>query len=303
MKKITYIIVILLAVILAMGCTNLFNLDGGSDDSDNTGDDGSGSTETENLLVFTSDRDGDREIFSLNLDTNVITQLTDNTATDKHPDVSNDGSKIVFVSDRNGSWEIFTMDSDGTNISEALVSLTGPADGNPEWSSDGSKISYINNLDVFTMNADGSTKTNITNRTFDNEFEVTWSPDGSQLAFAADWDGDLDIYIINSDGSDTAVKITDNTEADREPSWAPDGTKIAFSGERNGDYEIFSIGIDGLNETNLTTNSGADETLPNWAANGIAYEKSGDILSLDPESPGTITTYVDDPATDSHPSW
>ncbi|MCF7915961.1 MAG: hypothetical protein K9L66_12405 [Spirochaetaceae bacterium] len=40
MKKLTYIIVILLAVILAMGCTNLFNPDDGSDDSDNTGDDG-----------------------------------------------------------------------------------------------------------------------------------------------------------------------------------------------------------------------------------------------------------------------
>ena len=47
-------------------------------------------------LIFASDRDGDMELYSLNIDTDEVKQLTDNSVTDKHPDLSADGTKIAL---------------------------------------------------------------------------------------------------------------------------------------------------------------------------------------------------------------
>ncbi len=100
--------------------------------SSGSGSGDSSDQESVPLIVFASDSDGDFEIYSLdpnNLSAAAI-QLTDNSAVEKHPSLTKDGSKIVFVSDRNsGNFEIFTMNSDGSNVSSALVTLGGPLTG------------------------------------------------------------------------------------------------------------------------------------------------------------------------------
>jgi Tol biopolymer transport system component len=70
------------------------------------------------------------------------------------------------------------------------------------------------------MSASGADPTNITNDASD-DLAPQWSPDGSQIAFASDRDGDNDVYVINSDGSGLAVNITNNTANDFEVSWSP----------------------------------------------------------------------------------
>ena len=68
-----------------------------------------------NRIAFTSNRDGDYEIFVMDLDGTNLQQLTDNDDFDSSPAWSPDGSRITFMSDRNGDYEIFIMDADGTN--------------------------------------------------------------------------------------------------------------------------------------------------------------------------------------------
>jgi len=94
----------------------------------------------------------------------------------------------------------------------------------------------------------------------------TWSPDGRQIAFESDRDGDPEIFVMNADGSGVR-QITHNTLWDEGPAWAPDGTKLAFSrGPNNLDLDIHTMNLDGTDVRRLTTNPGRDES-PDWGVN------------------------------------
>ena len=57
---------------------------------------------------------------------------------------------------------------------------------------------------------------------------VTWSPDGSRIAFGADDGGIKRIFVAHVDGSTTPEAITDATSNAELPSWSPDGSWIAY---------------------------------------------------------------------------
>jgi Tol biopolymer transport system component len=68
-------------------------------------------------IVFTSLKDGDLEIYTMNVDGTGITRLTNNTALDNYPMWSTDGKRIAFHSARdNGNFEIYTMAADGSDV-------------------------------------------------------------------------------------------------------------------------------------------------------------------------------------------
>ncbi len=56
---------------------------------------------------------------------------------------------------------------------------------------------------------------------------ISWSPDGSRIAFAADVGGIATIFVSSSDGS-SVQPITDATAERNLPTWSPDGSRIAF---------------------------------------------------------------------------
>jgi Tol biopolymer transport system component len=60
-------------------------------------------------------------------------------------------------------------------------------------------------------------------------YEPTWSPDGSQIAFAGHLGNhdDTDIFVMNSDGSDLR-RFVGTGQEDRRPDWSPDGSQILF---------------------------------------------------------------------------
>jgi TolB protein len=82
-------------------------------------------------IAFQSNRDGNSEIYVMNVDGTAVTRLTNHYADDADPAWSPDGTRIVFMSDRDGNEEIYVMNADGTG----LTRLTNhPADdGHPDW--------------------------------------------------------------------------------------------------------------------------------------------------------------------------
>ena len=80
--------------------------------------------------------------------------------------------------------------------------------------------------------------------------DASFSPDGSEILFAANHDGDLEIFVVNVDGSDQR-QLTDNGGQDFFPSWSPDGQTIVFSSDRSGAVELFLMDTDGGNQRPL----------------------------------------------------
>ena len=177
-------------------------------------------------IVFTSVRDGDMEIYSMNGDGSDVKRLTHRQGPDGGPFFSPDGSQIIFrgreIADGPeyddfkrlldaGLWrptavEVFVMDADGGNVRQ--VTDFGGASFAPFWHPDGERIIFSSNLhnpdgrnfDIFMMNVDGTGLEQITfNDTFDG-FPM-FSPDGTRLVFASNRDaaaeGDTNVFIAD----------------------------------------------------------------------------------------------------------
>jgi serine/threonine protein kinase/Tol biopolymer transport system component len=76
---------------------------------------------------------------------------------------------------------------------------------------------------------------NLTRLTFGPglQTDVTWSPDGTRIAYASDLSGNFDIWSQAVSGGDP-VQITKSPSADTQPAWSPDGQDIVFRSERGG---------------------------------------------------------------------
>src|SRR2546426_6115587 len=65
---------------------------------------------------------------------------------------------------------------------------------------------------LFRSNPDGSGVTRLTDNTF-RDFPTAWSPNGAQILFQSDRDGDEELYVMNTDG--TGVTRLTNSPGDR----------------------------------------------------------------------------------------
>ena len=66
-------------------------------------------------ITYSTDADGDSEIWSINLDGTGAKKLTDNQSTDALASWSPDGKVVYLLSDRAGGWAIWAMNPDGTD--------------------------------------------------------------------------------------------------------------------------------------------------------------------------------------------
>jgi Tol biopolymer transport system component len=72
--------------------------------------------------------------------------------------------------------------------------------------------------EIYTMNANGTNQTNISNNDADNS-SPAWSPDGTKITFRRE-DFTNQIYTMNADGSNQ-TNISNNAADDFEPNWQP----------------------------------------------------------------------------------
>lgn len=242
-------------------------------------------------IVFVSGRDGNDEIYSFNSNSNNITRLTFNAATDDHPAWSPDGTLIAFVSNRTGVFELYIMNADGSNVVRKTFSGSTGA-YNPAWSPDGTKIAYStdsgsNTLNIWIVDVMSSSASFLFNSTgWDSN--PAWSPDGTKLAIVSDWaayDIAYDIYTIKSDGTGFTA-LTGNNILDGvdylSPSWSPTGTKIAMAIRQTTGIDQYNthIGIMSSNSSgiNVLRSDAWPWTTASWSGDGtrIAYtSKSG----------------------------
>ena len=259
-------------------------------------------------IVFSSDRDGNDEIYIMNVDGTGQTRLTTNAADDYSPCLSSDGSRIAFMSKRDGNDEIYIMNADGSG--QTRLTNNTAYDNAPSLSPDGSKIAFFSdrdggNYEIYIMNVDGSGQTRLTTDPAIDEYP-RFSADGTKIAFDSTRDGNDEIYIMNADGSGQ-TRLTNNTATDEGPCFSPDGTKIVFQSNRTGDWEIYVMNTDGSVQTNLTNNPAVDAA-PSFSPDGskIAFHSGRDgnyeIYVMNADGSGQ-TRLTNNTAWDSVPSW
>jgi uncharacterized repeat protein (TIGR01451 family) len=173
----------------------------------------------EGKLAFSTNRDGDYEVYVMNVDGSSPTRLTSVAGDDFQPEWSPDGNKLAFRSRRDGNAEIYVMNADGS----AQTRLTNDADFDTDaaWSPDGSKLAFVSdrdgNFEIYVMNADGSAPTRLTDEPA-ADFQPEWSPDGSKLAFRSTRDGNDEVYVMNVDGTAQSNR-TQNPAFDGDADW------------------------------------------------------------------------------------
>jgi Tol biopolymer transport system component len=193
-----------------------------------------------------------------------------------------------------------------------LLALAAPADA--AFPGQNGKIAFTrsgpnNPGEVYTMNADGSGVTNITNNPA-GDITPAWSPDGRKIAFASDRSGrGFDVYTMNADGTEL-FRVTSGSDDNAGAAWSPDGTKIVFtsvSRERFGGSSLLIVNADGTGRAVLPTPSGGD---PSWSPDGarIAFGAGGfflpfDIETIDPAGATLTNLTPGGRDTNEHPDW
>lgn len=198
------------------------------------------------------------DIYTARPDGSDLRRLTNSPGYDAEATISRDGKKIVFTSMRNGDLDVYTMDADGKNVRQLTHELG--YDGGAFFSYDGKKIVYRGehpktpqeiadykdllsrglirpgNLEIYTMDADGSHKFQVTHNGAAN-FAPYWLPDGKRIIFASNMSDtknplNFDLYIINADGTGQE-QITYHPDFDAFPMFSSDGKKLVWASNRN----------------------------------------------------------------------
>ena len=165
-------------------------------------------------IVFTSMRDGDLDLYSMNIDGSGVQRLTDTLGYDGGAFYSPDGQKIVYRASHP------TDEAAKAKYTDLLSrNLIEP-----------------NQLDIFVMNADGSGRVQVTRNGAAN-FCPFFHPDGRRIIFASNL-GDprgrnFDLYLIDVDGTNLEQVTFDET-FDGFPMFSPDGKQLVFASNRHG---------------------------------------------------------------------
>ena len=236
------------------------------------------------LIYFTSDRDGNLDIYSVDVGEGEETNLTNTGDIDEtSPMVSPDGESVAFVSTSGGNVAVEVMRSDGSD--RTLVSPQSGVHDGPRWSPDSDRIAYVDRQagpSIFVVAADGTDPAKLT--TLPGDDLGDWSDDGQSVAFAVVGGPEPGIYIRNPDGVNE-VRLTD--KPDYSPVWAPRFRRLAFLSTRDDNPEIYLVDTDGSNIVRLTRTGGAEYD--------ISWSPDGRKLLFVSERHGNPEIYVQDP--------
>jgi len=220
------------------------------------------------VIAFSSNRDGDYEIYLMYVDGTEVTQFTKNVSNDIEPVWSPNEKELAFVSDRDSfEWigDIFLMKSDGTQVN--LTNTLAVNEDYPFWSRDGKRIGFfsdrIDNPGYYVINTDGTNLRLMNDDEWGDFVFMVDSPDGTMFVYEDDSSGDSEIYL-DIYGGNTGINLTRNPASDVWPSWSPDSKSIVFASDRDGNFEIYIMSIDNRKPIRITYNP-ADDVFPAWS--------------------------------------
>ena len=220
--------------------------------------------------------------------------------------------RIVFSSNRGenpGILGLHVLDVETGEYTELKTGLL--VSFFPKWSPDGGQVLYVDPLpwNIYTVNADGSEITQITNFRSNNG---DWSPDGSQIVFQSDHDNEPqdtpDLYIIGADGENLTEILDDPEIIDFSPRWSPDGGEVLFISTRSGKMEMHTLDL-ADSAVQQISDMEASITEAVWSPDGTRIALSVDddgasnIYVVDADGKTNLVKLTDDGKANLYPTW
>lgn len=216
-------------------------------------------------LAFSSNLDGQVEIYTIKLDGNDLTRLTNNQINEGVLHWSPTGDKMAFWA----NYHTYIMNADGSNLYDLFPEdrLSYPSD----WSPDGRYLLVVrrqtwssrDELWIYDF------------KTGENQFlayqvfytyQARWSPDGSMIGFIGlaceTGCSDREVYITDLSGN--SVNVTNNPSNYSQLAWSPDSQWLALvERPHSEDADIVVVNSDGSQKFQVTLNI-QDDMYPGW---------------------------------------
>jgi len=135
------------------------------------------------------------------------------------------------------------------------------------------QIVFVFAGDLWSVPRDGGTATRLTSGV-GIESHPVFSPDGTQIAFTGEYDGNVDVFVMPASGG-IPRRLTWHPASDTALAWMPDGKRILFTSPREAYSrfsEFFTVPVTG----------GPEEKLPLPMGYEASYSPDGLRLAYDP---------------------
>ena len=178
------------------------------------------------VIAFTSDRSGLPQIWTINVATRQVTQLTNVVEGACQADWSPDGTQIVYTSPctrkrpQYPGSSLYILDLQSGQVTALPPSLEG-------------------------------------------DFDPAWSPDGDWIAYTSLVNGQMRIMKIQVDDFENTVQLSNSIYDDAQPAWSADGERLAFVRIRSVG-QIWLMDQDGENPVQFTLSGAIDNSDPVW---------------------------------------
>jgi tricorn protease len=237
-----------------------------------------------NKIYFVSDRDLTLNVYSFDLATDKVEQVTRH----KEYDVlwpSGRNGQLVY---ENGGY-LYKLDLASGREQKLAVNLNfddpnimphfknvGEFISSYDISPSGKRAVFDARGDLFTVPEKEGLTYNLTDSQGVREIFPTWSPDGRSIAFYSDLTGEYEIYVMDGNGAGKPRQLTSGSRVWRfPPKWSPDGRMLLFADR---DQRLQILDMAGSAVTVVDKARSHDLTDYNWSPDSrwLVYSKDGD---------------------------
>ena len=174
------------------------------------------------LELTLSTREGNLDIYTLDLTTQALTRITDDPSIDTEPQWSKDGQSLYFTSDRAGGPQIYRV---GIHPGDKPRRLTfqGTYNARPRLSPDESQLAFVTQEDggyrIATMDLKGRGDVQVLTK---GRFDVSpsYAPNGAVIIYASRDRGRGVLALVSADGRVQERLVSSEGEV-QEPAWSP----------------------------------------------------------------------------------
>ncbi len=219
-------------------------------------------------LLFAAQKEDNYDIYSFDVKTKKLDQLTFSAAHDYAAHMSPTAKEFTFASERHlKTGEIYIYSMEDKKLDR--ITQNEEYETAPRFSPNGQMLAFCrhiyepdssgheNNGEIILFDRASRLERRLTNKS-GYDCLPDWSPDSQSITFHSCNVEGCQIYVVPT-GEGEPINITDDEYDNRWPRWSPDGQWISYTSYRDEQTDIYLIKPDGTGKRKLTSYEGRDE--------------------------------------------